>query len=149
VGVPRGSLEGRSTADFDRRLHQINNKLRIDRSRISYPHADYPTCGLYRNGQYLLGIPQKYAPRWSLCGLDFNRLREPIESTKYIERTGYLPEIDSGAEFKLLWRGYQAILEDLCRRGLINEEKAEKIFGIDLYPKRGENPKNFIQLVDK
>lgn len=144
--ILRVSMEGISTADFDRYLQKLNPTLRVDRSRIAYPHPKYPTCGLYHNGTYLFGIPQNYSPRWSLCGLDFNRLREPANSSKYIEEYGYLPEVDAGAEFKLLWRGYQAILEELCRKDLIDRFKAQKLFNIQIHPKRVECPKNFIQM---
>lgn len=134
-----------STKDFSRKLKKLNPRLRVDHERIVYPHPDYPTCGLYNGNKYLFAVPQIAVPQYTVAGFDFARLGKDWQQTQKVLETGYVPRgYEQYEEF--LWRGYRAILTQLCRFGDLNKEKAQKEFKIRIEPRCLEFPRNFINL---
>lgn len=137
---------GMYTFDFDSRLKKLNRNLWVDRGRISYSHPEYPICGLYNGNKYLMAVPQFYSPMNSVAGFDFEKHRHfhNFDAIKAVFDSGFCPKGFENEE-ELLWRGYKAILAELGRQGLININKAEKIFRCEIQAKRQEFPRNFVQ----
>lgn len=135
-------------SEFEYKLKKLNSCLWVDHKNIAYPYLkEYPTCGLYINDRFIMGVPHKWVPEWTVAGADLlklDRLKRRATLDRMIDY-GFIPEGDT-VEERLLWRGYRAILASLCRQGIINKEKAEKIFRCEITPNRKEFPRNFIQM---
>jgi hypothetical protein len=143
-------MDGMELSTFKRKLSKLNSVLRVQNTDIVYPHKDYPICGLYSGLQhrYIMAVPQHFVPKYSIAGVDLKKLvKDGKESTaaSIIEK-GITPD---GVEVpeELLWRGYLAILTELCRKGLIDRTKAQREFKCDLPSNRLEYPKHYIQMV--
>lgn len=146
-------------SEFNSKLQKLNSSLWVDYSRIAYPYSqEYPTCGLYHNKEFIMGVPQLWVPEYTVSGVDMLKLQKDgrHDVIKKLLTTGFIPvdvmatpeghfKYESSCEEKLLWRGYKAILASLIRRRLIDWDKAEKIFGCTLIPGQMEFPRNFIQ----
>lgn len=141
-------MQGCSPQDFERKLKKLNKDLWVDHEKIAYPyHKDYPTCGLYLNTKFIMGVPQNFVPVYSVMGTDLMRLEKigDIETLNYIDDYGFLPE-GKNLEERILWRGAKPILASLARQGYIDEYKVSKYFGFHIYKKQMEYPRFFIQL---
>lgn len=141
-------MNGMTPSEFNYRLKKLNSSLWVDHSKIAYPYSkEYPTCGLYSYEKFLMGVPNKFVPEWTVSGADMERMlkRDQHDEVNYMLDKGFIPE-GKNIEERLLWRGYRAILSSLCRLGYINKSKAEKIFRCEIQPKRMEFPRNFVQL---
>lgn len=134
--------------DFDHKLKRGNKSLWIDYKNIAYPYSkEYPTCGLYLNEKFIMGVPHKWVPEWTVAGADLAKLDrlKRHETLKTMLNKGFIPEGEL-VEERLLWRGYRAILASLCRQNIISTERAQKIFRCEITPNRKEFPRNFIQM---
>ncbi len=139
-------MNGCSTKDFARKLKKLNPLLRVDHTRVAWTDPEYPECGLYFGNKYLFGVPQGFVPVYSIAGIDFNSLvlRDDFETINYVDRYGFCPNGKQNLE-AVLWRGQKVILSELCRRGLINREKAQKEFKIEFYERQLEYPRLYVQ----
>ncbi len=141
-------MNGMFPSEFNRKIKKLNPSLWVDLSKIAYPYSrEYPTCGLYKDKKFLIGVPQKYVPEWTVSGVDFKKLTKSkkFEDIVDILDKGFIPE-GSNIEERLLWRGYRSILAHLCRLGHIDRQKAQKLFHCEITPNRMEFPRNFVQL---
>ncbi len=141
-------MNGMTPQDFERKLKKLNKWLRVDHTRIAYPYSrDYPTCGLYHDQQFIIGVAQKFQPEYTVAGVDLSHLekRDEFELIEEILETGFIPDdLKERIPEKILWRGYKSILSHLCRINLINREEAQKAFRCEIFPLKLEYPRNYI-----
>lgn len=147
------------TPTFLQKLNKVQSGFRVEFNRAVSPYdKDFPITGLYYQGQYVMGLPVKHVPDYSLFGVDTDKLTKAGErglpsgnSGDYIDsdRLGKIREKnpDSISEV-ILARGYQYLLSNLVNRKLIDQRRAEKVFRCVLYPKKPDHvwPKRFIAL---
>lgn len=140
-------MSGMTASEFNQKLQRVNRALWVDLSRIAYPYSKlYPTCGLYHYDKFVMGVPQKHVPEWTVAGVDMERMvkQGQDDELKKMLKDGFIPA-DGSVEEKLMWRGYKAILASLCRQGYISQRKTEKVFRCRIAPRQMEFPRNFIQ----
>lgn len=141
-------MNGMTPQDFNRKLKKLNPRLWVDHSKIAFPYSkEYPTCGLYIDEKFIMGVPQKFVPEWTVAGVDMERMvkKNQNDELDYMLDKGFIPE-GKDIEERLLWRGYRAILSHLCKLGHIDKSRAEKSFKCEITPGRKEYPRNFVQL---
>lgn len=139
-------MNGLSVTDFSRKLKRLNPSLWVDYQKIAYPyHKDYPTCGLYKETTFIMGVPNKFVPEYTVAALNFNRIKNDTELLMCLDRDGLPPE---GKELdeRILWRGYKSILARLANDGYIDRSKAQKLFKCELPERQKEYPRNFVHL---
>lgn len=143
-------MQGLTPQDFNRKLKRLNPNLWVDHSRIAYPyHKDYPTCGLYCGTKFIMGVPQKFVPEWTVGGADLKILekRKRYEDLEYMLEKGFIPEgKEDSIEERILWRGSRAILASLARDRYIDERKVHSVFGFYIEKNRMQFPRYYVQL---
>lgn len=141
-------MEGMSIFEFEKRLHKLDKKFRVDRTRIAYPYSkDYPTCGLYHGNKFVMGIPQYYVPKNTVAAVNFKKLidRNKFATIAFIEKYGFFPEYDKHDE-RLLWRGYMAIISSLIRQKYVTYQQASKYFHPECRACITEWPRNYVHM---
>lgn len=145
-------MQGLTPQEFERKLKKLNKNLWVDHTKIAYPYSkDYPTCGLYCNDRFVMGVPQKFVPEYTIMGADLKRLEEKgeKETLAFMLDKGFLPEGRDDIEERILWRGSRAILASLARDRYINEDLVYKHFGFHIEKNRLQFPRYYIHLESK
>jgi len=141
--------------DFQCNLKKLNPYLWIDAERRNtLYHSDFPIAGIYHEGKYITGTSHNYVPEYTILGVNPEKLREKdLIPSDFTGNTGqyydqdFIDKIPNGyLEYKVLAKGYRAILSQLCRLGLIKRDKAERLFNCSLEPSRYTFPKRYIDL---
>jgi hypothetical protein len=140
-------MEGMPTTEFARRIRRLNPRLWVDTERITYPyHPEYGVCGLYSDDEYILAVPQPFVPRWSTGAVNFHQ--EISEGKEEVLKTALKIGImeDPDVYERILWRGYEVVVNGLINLGYLKDKDVRKEFLIEVQPKRKFFPRNFVHM---
>jgi len=141
--------------DFYSKIKKLNPDLWVDdKHEVKWHCKDIPLGGLYYNDVFVIGVPKQMVPEYSILGVNATKLRYAgYFPADFDNTTGqwydqdFIDTIDeTDLEYRVLARGYRSILAALVRKGLVNREKAERLFNITIEPKRFVFPKRYIDL---
>lgn len=144
--------------DFKSKLKKLNPNLWIDENNSQCPyHKDFTIAGLYNGTKFVMGVNQREIYPYSILAVNAYQLE--LEGFKKGEFTGTSGQwIDNdfvdkarsvskdAVDERLLSRGYDQILKSLILRGLVNKEKAERLFGISINLKDPYFKRRYIDL---